>query len=152
MKLHEIAASEIDRGTAHEWARGWTNFPSPNHIPDEDTQKSLFNVLILRSNLKIYRGLSFIEKAEYDKFVSDTNNFTTYDTKLLSSWTTDKEYAIHFSMMDDEYEEDPYASVVIMSKSDRTKGFDLTKAEDTENEIVLLPGRYQISLVKQKIK
>ena len=153
MKLIDIVEG-IDRSAkekADNWIDGWT-YDSASEKDNITDAEIAFSVYPYKRRITLYRGLNFQTKADYDSFKQKTQDFKILDEKFLTSWSLDEDQAAAFAMIDDEYDDQGYAGVVIGLKTDsKLKVINAQKSRYGENELIVFPEKLTIFLKDSKI-
>lgn len=152
MKVSSIfeAKSKVE---ADAWVRGWT-YSSDSEKSNITGAEIAYEVYGYKPRRTLYRGMSFDTKEDFEKFKHATSNFSILNEKSLSSWTEDKAQAAAFAMIDDEYDDSGYGGIVLafkLSQNLDAKIINARKSTEGENEAILFPGKYSVSLSMEKI-
>ena len=111
--------------------------------------------------LVIYRGLSWDNQLDYDKFIESIKD-GVLTTDRLTSWSPDYEVAHKFSTSRSEYINGENTSdntikdiktellgVVIKTTINPGSAIDIRKFSDkSESEVLVVPGKYKIEVMK----
>jgi hypothetical protein len=159
----------IESEESDEWLQKWVHAESGT-TPSKAIIDDLLHDHPFDSNSALYRGLNFRDEDHYRSFLKDTQNGTVLHTTGMTSWTTDVHNAENFSVTRPTYflnksllqAEDVkrrnrdymigHAGIILKVMPARGTGIDVSSSgKGAENEVVLIPGTYKISIHKTNI-
>jgi hypothetical protein len=124
--------------------------------------KEAINIYPLDSDTKVYRGINFSSKEEYEKFIESIKN-NTLTTNYKTSWSPNKDVAEQFAITKPSYMEfmsrenwkqiseaeheyiTGFRGVVLTTVAKSNKCIDLRKCKyGKEPEIILPEGNYKV--------
>lgn len=161
-----IAESEV----ADQWLSTHTRH-TVDKYPTQDIVDDLIHSYPYTKNLPVYRSVNFADEEQYRSFLDKTQHGTVLNTSTITSWSPDVHTAHQFAVtrptfFDDEGKfsqpEDKKrkerdflvgpAGVILKLSVPANSGIDVSKSKYTfENEIILVPGHYTISIYKTTI-
>lgn len=139
--------------------------------PTQEIIDGLIHSYPYNKKLPVYRSVNFADEEQYRSFLEKTNHGTTLSTSTITSWSPDAHTAHQYAVtrptfFDDEGKfaqpEDKKrnerdflvgtAGVVLKLNVPSNSAIDVSQSKYThENEIILVPGHYDISIYKTTI-
>lgn len=120
----------------------------------------------LDNKIKVYRGLNFSTKEEYDKFLKDTDNGRRYNLNIPTSWSPDKKVAYTFAVTRPSYldyaDSDTlkllknkknekitgYIGILLEAEANHSNSVDVRKYNKrAESEILILDNKLKIKII-----
>lgn len=120
----------------------------------------------LDNKIKVYRGLNFSTKEEYDKFLKDTDNGRKYNLNIPTSWSPDKKVAYTFAVTRPSYldyaDSDTlkllknkknekitgYIGILLEAEANPSNSVDVRKYNKrAESEILILDNKLKIKII-----
>lgn len=155
--------------SADKWLSNYT-LQNLDKWPSESIMQTLIKKYPLDNPTVVYRGMNFDTQEEYEKFIEkfDKTGMATLSFNGISSWSTSITTANQFAITRPSYYIDwsvvnadskrekekeyiiGYRGIILKTTAIPNKSINVNKSKHVkENEIILIPGTYQVQIHKQ---